>query len=288
VAGTCALHAVVIVAALTVVGPAATSSAADVRATTSTTGTTSTTAITDTTANPPPATPPPPPTPPAPPPPPPPLKGKVIVVDPGHNGRNWKYPRRVNRKVWAGNMRKACDTTGTATNGGYSEAAFTWDVARRLARQLRKRGATVRLTRRNNRGVGPCITRRAAIGNRAKADAAISIHADGGPPTGRGFHVIRPRRIAGLTDDIAGPSRRLAMRVRASLDAIGIARANYIGHRGVDVRGDLGGLNLSNVPKVFVELGNMRNARDARRLRRARHRQKIAVALANAIERQLT
>jgi N-acetylmuramoyl-L-alanine amidase len=39
---------------------------------------------------------------------------------------------------------KACNTTGTATNGGYPEATFTWRVARALERQLRARGANVR------------------------------------------------------------------------------------------------------------------------------------------------
>ena len=48
------------------------------------------------------------------------------------------------------------------------------------------------MTRSDNSGWGPCINERAAIGNRADADAAISIHADGGPADGRGFHVIYP------------------------------------------------------------------------------------------------
>ena len=53
------------------------------------------------------------------------------------------------------------------------------------ARLFVAEGATVVLTRTSNTGVGPCVTERAAIGNRARADAAISIHADGGPPGGR-------------------------------------------------------------------------------------------------------
>jgi N-acetylmuramoyl-L-alanine amidase len=76
---------------------------------------------------------------------------------------------------------KACDTAGAQTDAGYPEHAFTFNVAMRLARLLRAEGATVVLTRPNDHGVGPCVTQRAAIGNRAHADAAISIHADGGP-----------------------------------------------------------------------------------------------------------
>ena len=56
--------------------------------------------------------------------------------------------------------------------------------------------------------------------------------------------------------------------------------ANYVGYHALDVRTDLGGLNLSTVPKVFIECGNMRNGADAAKLSGAGFRQRIAVALA--------
>src|SRR4051794_16606156 len=114
-----------------------------------------------------------------------PLHGKTIAIDPGHNGANWSHAATINRLVPAGGFEKACDTTGTSTNDGYAEAAYTLDVALRLADILRRDGARVVLTRKTNAGVGPCVNERAAIGNRAHADAAISIHADGGPSSGR-------------------------------------------------------------------------------------------------------
>jgi N-acetylmuramoyl-L-alanine amidase len=213
-----------------------------------------------------------------------PLAGMTIAIDPGHNGGNAANAARINRLVNAGTLRKACDTVGAVTASGYTEAAHNLDVALRLERILRTSGARVVLTRRTNLGWGPCITSRAAIGNRARADAAVSIHADGGPVGGRGFHVIYPPSIRGLTDDIAAASRRLALAVRG-----GYARttrmpyADYTGRTGLARRRDLGGLNLSDVPKVFLEAGNMRNATDARLLASARFRQLEARALADAL-----
>src|SRR5581483_7810228 len=129
---------------------------------------------------------------------------------------------------------------------------------------------------------------RAAIGNRAHADAAISIHADGGPPSGRGFHVIYPPSIVGLTDDIAAASHRLAVAVRDAFHAgTGMPYSTYAGSRGLVVRSDLGGLDLSNVPKVFVETGNMRNPTDAALLSSARFREREARALALGLARFL-
>jgi N-acetylmuramoyl-L-alanine amidase len=212
------------------------------------------------------------------------LSGRTIAIDPGHNAGNFSHPAEINRLVDAGTLRKACDTTGTATASGYREADFNFDVARRLRAILEGAGAKVVMTRSARTPWGPCITKRAAIGNRANADAALSIHADGGPAGGRGFHVIYPPSIDGLTDDIAKPSRRLALAIRAAYrSGTRLPFATYLGGNGLDVRSDLGGLNLSNVPKVFVETGNMRNGTDAKLLSTASFRQKIARSLANGL-----
>jgi N-acetylmuramoyl-L-alanine amidase len=220
-----------------------------------------------------------------------PLAGTTIGVDAGHNGANRTRPAQINRLVPAGTggYRKACDTTGTETNDGrLSESRFALDVARRLQRRLQRLGATVVMTRTTDGGVGPCVNERAAIGNRAHADLALSIHADGGPAGGRGFHVIAPLARRAVAPAIVAPSLRFAKQLRARLEAIGLRRSTYLGGgAGLVQRDDLGGLNLSRMPKAFVELGNMRNAADARLLERTAERDLIATALARAVTRTL-
>jgi N-acetylmuramoyl-L-alanine amidase len=211
------------------------------------------------------------------------LAGKVIVIDPGHNGGNAAHPDEINKQVKIGNGSKACDTTGTSTGDGYSEHAFTWDVSNRLAKLLRARGAKVTLTRKDDKGVGPCITERAAIGNRLKANAAVSIHADGASPSGHGFHVIEPVAVGKNAGMVAG-STRLGRALRdAYRRGTGIPYSNYLGENAIDRRDDLGGLNLSTVPKVFIECGNMRNKADAARLSSAPFRQRIAESLEDGL-----
>jgi N-acetylmuramoyl-L-alanine amidase len=218
-----------------------------------------------------------------------PLAGRTVVLDPGHNGANAGAPGVINRQVPIGGGRtKPCDTTGTATDRGYAEAAYTWDVALRARRVLRRRGATVLLTRENNRSVGPCVNERLPIANRAHADAAVSIHADGGPASGSGFHVIEPALIPGLTDDIFGVSHRLAVDVRAAFRRrTGEPYADYIAHNGLDRRSDLAGLRLADVPAIFIETGNMRNAGDAARMVRPSYRLQVARGIADGIQRFL-
>jgi N-acetylmuramoyl-L-alanine amidase len=59
--------------------------------------------------------------------------------------------------------------------------------------------------------------------------------------------------------------------------------SNYLGTNGIMPRGDLGGLNLSTVPKVFIECGNMRNATDASMMRSEVFQQSAAAAIDAAI-----
>ncbi len=219
----------------------------------------------------------------------PPLQGRVVVIDAGHQLGNHHYPRKINRLVPAGGFKKACNTTGTATNGGYAEATFVWRVARLLRARLEAKGARVLFTRHSNRQDrwGPCIDDRGRKGNQVDADLKISLHGDGSYASGaRGFHVIAPTDRKPWTHDIFKPSRRLARDTRAALRGVGLRVANYTaGGDGIDFRSDLGTLNLSDVPTVMVELGNMRNRRDAARMTSRKGRATYARGLADAVRR---
>jgi N-acetylmuramoyl-L-alanine amidase len=218
-----------------------------------------------------------------------PLRGKVVVIDPGHNVTNFQHTAEINRKVNIGTNWKECDTTGTSTNAGYSEAQFTTDVSHRLKALLEKQGVTVKLTHDGDApSWGPCVDQRARIGNDAHADAAISIHADGAAAGDRGFHVILPASVhAGAADTraIVAPSAALGRSIKGDyLRATGEQLSNYVGDgTGLVTREDLGGLNLSTVPKVFIECGNMRDSKDAALLTNGAWRQKAAQGISEGI-----
>ncbi len=220
-----------------------------------------------------------------------PLAGRTVVIDPGHQLGNHNFPRKIRRQVPAGGFRKDCNTTGTATNRGYAEATFVWRVAKQLKKRLLRQGARVRMTRHSNRQDrwGPCVNKRGRAGNRLEADLKLSIHADGSTTAGaRGFHVIAPTDRKPWTHDIHRSSKRLARTIKAALRRQDIPVANYTaGGDGLDFRADLATLNLSDVPTVVVELGNMRNPKDARRMTSVSGRATYAQALARAARRFL-
>lgn len=217
-----------------------------------------------------------------------PLQGKVVGIDPGHNGLNHTDPAFLNQQVFNGRTEEDCDTTGTQTASGYTEAQFNFNVAQYLTTDLEALGAQVVLTRSTNSGVGPCVDQRAQILNAAHANVAIDIHADGGPPSGRGFAILEP--VAdGPNDAVIAASEAFGNDVKSSfLSVTGMPLSTYDGANGIAYRDDLAGLNLTTVPKVLIECGNMQNATDAAMLVSPSFQQSAAQALAAAITTFLT
>lgn len=206
------------------------------------------------------------------------VAGKTVVLDAGH-GASSEFPNSQQVPNGRGGT-KDCQTTGTSTNDGYPEHTFTWDVVSRIRAELQARGANVVLTRGDDTGPAPCVDRRAAIANAAHPDAIVSIHGDGGPAGGRGFHVnysappLRPSQ--------EGPSLQLATSMRDAL-AASFVESTYLGAGGLVGRADLAGLNLAEYPAVLVELGNMRNADDAAMMSSEQGRADYAAAVVNGI-----
>ena len=211
---------------------------------------------------------------------------RVVVLDPGHNGGNAGSPAAINRQVPDGRGgTKACNTTGTSTDAGYAEHAFTFDVAQRVAQRLTARGVRVVLTRTDDDGVGPCVDERGRAGEEAGADTVVSIHADGAAPSGKGFHVAYS--APPLNAAQRGPARALADDLRDGLVAAGFPRSTYIGRDGLSPRPDLAGLNLATRPTVLVECANMRNSAEAAVVSSPAGRDRYAAAITEGILRFL-
>lgn len=212
-----------------------------------------------------------------------PLAGKVVGVDPGHNGGNFTHLAYIDHMIWNRREWETCNTTGTATDGGYTEALFNFRVAAYLKADLIAAGARVVLTRTSNDGVGPCVNQRAATINAAHANVGLAIHADGAAPGGRGFAILEP--VAdGPNDPVIAASAQFGRDVRAALLAgTPLPPSNYDGVNGIKDRDDLGGLNLTHVPMVLVEVGNMRNATDAALETSPAFQQEVARAFVTAI-----
>jgi N-acetylmuramoyl-L-alanine amidase len=207
------------------------------------------------------------------------VAGAIVFLDPGHNGAN---DASISRQVPTGRGgTKDCQTSGTTTDSGYPEHTFNWDVVLRIRAQLTQLGVRTAMSRGDDSALGPCVDQRAAMANSLHPDAVVSIHADGAPADGHGFHVNYSNPP--LNDAQAGPSVRFAQVMRDQLVAAGLTPSTYRGTDGLYGRSDLAGLNLAQFPSILIEMGNMKNPQDAAILESADGRAKLAAAVAQGI-----
>jgi N-acetylmuramoyl-L-alanine amidase len=207
------------------------------------------------------------------------IAGRIVFLDPGHNGAN---DASISRQVPTGRGgTKDCQASGTSTNDGYPEHTFNWETVLRIRQELTALGVRTAMSRGNDNALGPCVDERAAMANALHPDAIVSIHADGGPATGRGFHVNYSSPP--LNQAQAGPSVQFAKIMKDQLQTSGLLPANYIGQGGLYPRSDLTGLNLAQYPSILVEMGNMKNPADAALIESPDGRQKYADAVVRGI-----
>jgi N-acetylmuramoyl-L-alanine amidase len=212
------------------------------------------------------------------------LAGKIVFLDPGHNGAN---DASINRQVTTGRGgTKECQTTGTNTDAGYPEHSFNWDTVLRIRAELDQLGVRTAMSRGNDDALGPCVDERATMANALRPDAIVSIHADGGPTGGRGFHVNYSNPP--LNDAQSGAAPRFATVMRDQLVASGMQPSTYRGTDGLYGRSDLTGLNLAQYPSILIEMGNMKNAGDAAVLASAEGRASYAAAVTRGIAAYLS
>jgi len=205
------------------------------------------------------------------------IAGMAVFLDAGHGNNSALSQQVPNGRGGT----KDCNTSGAATNDGYPEHTFNWAVVGMIQDALNQSGVRTQLSRGDDSSAGPCIDARAAAANAMHPDAIVSIHADGGPPSGRGFHVNYSSPP--LNDAQSGPALQLAHAIRDALVAAGYQPSTYVGSDGLYGRADLAGLNFAEYPAVLVELGNMRNADDAAQMESPDGRARYAAAVTNGI-----
>lgn len=199
------------------------------------------------------------------------LAGKTVFLDPGHQGS--ATPEQLSKPVPDGNGGvKDCQTTGATGVNGVPEHKIVWEIGQIVKSGLEQLGAKVILSRGDDTGWGGCVSDRINAANAAKADLAINLHADstttGRDDTRRGFHLIVPALPvpdATVTTVQGGAGKQATEDVRDALKKAGLPVANYLGDArdGVLTRKDIAAANLTRVPNVFTELGNLSNPADA-------------------------
>nr|WP_153415085.1 N-acetylmuramoyl-L-alanine amidase [Nocardia macrotermitis] len=212
------------------------------------------------------------------------LSGRTIFIDPGHQGSGQDLNRPVSNGYGG---TKPCQTTGMTALDGTPEHTINWKVANLVKQSLEVLGARVVLSRQDDTGWGGCVDERAAAANRSGADVAVSIHADGAPAQDHGFHLIVPKlpvsdAKASQVQATAGLAASKA--VRDAYKRAGFTAASYAGAvDGMQTRSDIAGPALTQVPDVFIEMGNGANKADAAQLVSNEGQIKHAIAITTGL-----
>jgi N-acetylmuramoyl-L-alanine amidase len=172
------------------------------------------------------------------------LKGKIVVVDAGHGGKD------------PGSM-----GTGFST---VSEKKLNLSIATELARQLKAKGAKVIMTRTGDRFIE--LEDRAATAERYHADLFIAVHSNSNPDSSRRGAVVYTARQPSHQSVVA------AMKMDQAIRSAGIASDTD--------RADYKVLTLHSRPAVLVECGYLSNSSDCKRLNSSAYRTTIATAIA--------
>ncbi|MHC4648029.1 MAG: N-acetylmuramoyl-L-alanine amidase family protein [Planctomycetota bacterium] len=169
------------------------------------------------------------------------LTGKVIIVDPGHGGKD--------------------PGAGEVGYSRLSEKSIVLAVAKEVETQLKACGAQVVMTRTADYFVP--LDDRAAIADVYKADLLVSIHADSFPEE----HMNGPTVY--IANKASHQSRKVANSIHSSFSSVGIVS------NGVR-RNDFRVLAKHSKPAVLVECGYLTNRKEAEKLNAAWYRARIA------------
>ena len=175
------------------------------------------------------------------------LKGKTVVVDAGHGGKD---PGTLG--------------TGFST---MAEKKINLSMATEVARQLKAKGAKVIMTRSGDRFIE--LEDRAAIADRYRADLFVSLHSNSNPDSSRRGAVIYIARQPSRQSVIA------AMKIDQAIRTAGITSDTD--------RGDYKVLIRHSRPAVLIECGYLSNYSDCKRLNTSAYRTKIATAIVSGI-----
>ncbi|MFT4045015.1 MAG: N-acetylmuramoyl-L-alanine amidase [Gordonia sp. (in: high G+C Gram-positive bacteria)] len=218
------------------------------------------------------------------------LVGKTIFLDPGHQGGADGHDLAKQVSDGRGG-KKDCQTTGATSVNGVTEHTINWQIAQLVKAGLESQGARVVLSRANDTGWGGCVDERAAAASRSGAAVAVSLHADstsyGADNTKKGFHLIVPTlplpdAKANAAQSVQG--RKASEIMRDAFVKAGFPPSNYVGAvNGIQARSDIAAVNLTRIPAVFIEMGNLSNPAEANQLTRHDGQLKYALAVTNGI-----
>lgn len=204
----------------------------------------------------------------------------IIVIDPGHQrkGNSEKEPNGPGSEVMKAKV--SSGTKGVST--GIWEYELNLAVSLYLKEELLARGYEVIMIRETN-DIDISNVERAKLANETGADAFIRVHADSSTKaSAEGVMTICQTPDNPYNAEWYEASYRLSELVLEEVVEATGAKKRYVWETDT-----MTGINWTTVPTTILEMGFMSNPKEDELLATEEYRKKVAVGVANAIDRYL-
>lgn len=205
-------------------------------------------------------------------------KDKIIIgIDPGHQLHGNSALEPIGPGASTKKAKVSSGTSGVST--GVPEYKLNLVIARKVKKELEKRGYEVVMTRNKN-NVDISNQERAQKMNKKGADICVRLHADGSDSSSvSGASALYPSKSNPYVGALSKKSLKLA---KAVLGAY--TKATHIRDRGCVKRDDLTGTNWSEIPVIVLEMGFMSNPTEDKNMQKKKFQKKMVQGICDGID----
>ena len=200
----------------------------------------------------------------------------TVAIDAGHQKKGDSRKEPIGPGAKKKKARVASGTQGAATK--VPESKLTLNVAKKLEKELKKRGYKVYMVRRKQ-NVNISNKKRAQRVNKSGASVCIRLHADAAGRQVRGASALYPTKKNPYVKRLSRRSKKLSKAVLKKY-----CKVTGMKNRGLSGRDDLTGTNWSKVPVTLIEMGFMTNKKEDKKMQKSSFQKKMAKGIADGID----